>query len=283
MASIGLIGDTGTMHKQVFGGVIAASLVSLAMVMGSSPTLAAPAASDVRDAPAPYILGPADVIEVSVLGRNDFTTKGRIDGDGTFRVPFIGAIAAANRTAVQLSDDIARALDAGGYFAHPIVKVEVTSYASRYVTVMGAIVHPDLVTVDRTYRLSEIMARAGGVKEGGADYVVYIPKTGARREITLEAMATGGSQDDPYVSPGDKVYVPDAALFYISGQVKTPGAFPLKRDMTYRMAISRAGGLTDSGSDKSVTVTRDGKKTGHMNIDSKVKPGDTVVIGERLF
>ncbi len=273
------------MHKQVFGGVIAVSLASLAMVMSGSPAQAAPAASDARvvTAPAPYILGPADVIEVSVLGRNDFTTKGRIDGDGTFRVPFIGSIAAANRTAVQLSDDIARALDAGGYFAHPIVKVEVASYASRYVTVMGAIVHPDLVTVDRTYRLSEIMARAGGVKEGGADYVVYIPKNGAHREITLEAMAIGGGQDDPYVSPGDKIYVPDAALFYISGQVKAPGAIPLKRDMTYRMAISRAGGLTDSGSDKSVTVTRDGKKTAHINIDSKVMPGDIVVIGERLF
>jgi polysaccharide export outer membrane protein len=241
------------------------------------------AAGAAQPASQPYVLGPSDVIEVSVLGRPDFTTKGRIGEDGTIRVPFIGAVAAANKTTDQFSDDLAKALEAGGYFAHPIVKVEVASYASRYVTVLGAVVHPDLVTVDRAYRLSEILARVGGIKDGGADYVVYRPKDGGERRITVEAMATGGEKDDPFVSPGDKVYAPEAELFYISGQVRSPGVFPLKADLTYRMAISRAGGLTDSGSDKAVTLTRGGKKTKHIDLDAKVMPGDTIVVGERLF
>ena len=69
----------------------------------------------------------------------------------------------------------------------------------------------------------------------------------------------------------------------MSGQVKGGGAFALLPDMTVRMAISRAGGLTDSGSDKRVTITRKGKKLGRVSLDSKVEAGDVLVIGERLF
>ena len=235
------------------------------------------------DAMQSYILGPADVLEVSVLGSPTFTTKGRIDEDGTFRVPFLGAVSAANKTPVQFGDALAKALDAGGYFSHPVVQVEVTSYASRYVTVLGFVARPDLVSVDRAYRLSEIIAKAGGIRDGGSDYVVFRPKGGDERKIPLQAMAAGDVKDDPFVSPGDKVFVPEADVFYVSGQVRTPGAFPMKLDMTFRMAIARAGGQTDSGSDKNVTVTRSGKKMSHVNLDAKVAPGDTLVIPERLF
>jgi polysaccharide export outer membrane protein len=263
------------------------AVLGAAVLLTAASTRAAPpdagTSRTAQPEPQSYVLGPADVIEVSVLGRPDFTTKGRIDDDGTFRVPFLGPVVAANKTPTQLSDDLARALDAGGYFTKPIVKVEVAEYASKYVTVLGSVNKPDLVPVDRAYRLSEIMARAGGIREGGSDYVVYRPKNGPERRISMQAMATGDLHDDPYVSPGDKVYVPEADVVYVSGQVRTPGAFPLKSDMTFRMAISRAGGLTDSGSDKSVTLTRNGKKIKHLDLDTKVMPGDTIVVGERLF
>ena len=268
------------MRDLVVGG-LAGLLIAFCGVTGAAAQQAVAAAASASES---YVLGPADIIEVSVLGKSDYTTKGRIDEDGTFRVPYLGAVVAAGKTADQLSNDIAKALDAGGYFNHPIVKVDVTTYASRYVTVLGAVTHPDLVPVDRVYRLSEIMAKVGGIRDGGADYVIYRPKDGAaERHISLQAMATGDVRDDPYVSPGDKVFVPEADLFYISGQVKNPGAFPLKPNLTYRMAIARAGGLTESGSDKAVTVTRGGKKNKHIDLDSKVMAGDTVLIGERLF
>ena len=85
------------------------------------------------------------------------------------------------------------------------------------------------------------------------------------------------------MSPGDKIYSPPAELIYVSGQIKTPGAFPIVSDMTVRMALSRAGGLTNSGSDKKVTITRKGVKMKHVDLDSKVQPGDVIVVGERLF
>jgi polysaccharide export outer membrane protein len=72
-------------------------------------------------------------------------------------------------------------------------------------------------------------------------------------------------------------------LFYVSGQVKSPGGYPMKPNLTMRMAVSRAGGVTDAGSLSSITVTRAGKKLTHVDLDSKVMSGDVLVIGERLF
>lgn len=230
-----------------------------------------------------YVLGPSDVVEVSVLGRTDYTTKTRIDENGNIQLQFLGTVKAAGRTTEQLSTEIAQALQKGGYFANPVVQVNIASYASRYVTVLGNFMSPGLVPVDRAYRLSEIIARVGGVKDGGATYVILRPRTGAERRILVSTLATGDLNDDPYVSPGDKIYSPPADLVYVSGQVKTPGAFAILPDMTVRMALSRAGGLTDSGSDKRVTITRKGKKLQHVNLDGQIQSGDVIVVGERLF
>jgi polysaccharide export outer membrane protein len=256
-----------------------------AVIKGAPPASAAAdqAAAAPDGASQTYILGPADVIEVSVLGRQDFDVKGRIGEDGTIRVPYLGAVKAADKTTVQFSDELGKALETGGYYAHPIVKVDIVSYASRYVTVLGQVGTPGLIPVDRAYRLSEIMAHVGGVKESGAAFVVFTPAHGPQRHISIKDLATGDLKGDPYVSPGDKIYSPEAELFYVSGQVKSPGVFSLLPDLTFRMALSRAGGVTDSGSDKNFTVTRAGKKMTHVDPDSKVMPGDVILVPERLF
>jgi polysaccharide export outer membrane protein len=252
----------------------------------TAPPAAAGAGDTVADqagATQSYTLGPADVIEVTVLGRQDFDVKGRIGEDGTLRVPYLGAVKAADKTVVQFADELGKALETGGYYTHPIVKVDIVSYGSRYVTVLGQFGTPGLTPIDHPYRLSEILARVGGVKESGAPYVIFTPAHGAQRHILIKELATGDLKDDPYVSPGDKIYAPDAELFYVTGQVKSPGMFPLTPDLTFRMALSRAGGVTDSGSDKNFTVTRAGKKMTHVDLDTKVLPSDVITVPERLF
>ncbi|HEX4182358.1 MAG TPA: polysaccharide biosynthesis/export family protein [Caulobacteraceae bacterium] len=230
-----------------------------------------------------YIIGPGDTVEVDLLERTDFNTKAKVGTDGMIQLPYIGAIRAADHTTQQLSKDIAAALIKGGFFSHPNLSVQVSSFAARYVTVLGAVTSPGLVPIDRAYRVSEILARVGGVKDGAADYVVLRPAKGEERHLTVKALAVGGPTEDPYVSPGDTIYSPTAELFYISGQVKSPGAYALVSDMTLRMAIGRGGGLTDLGSDHGVKITRSGKKLSKVDLDSKIEAGDVIVVGERLF
>lgn len=163
------------------------------------------------------------------------------------------------------------------------MRVEIVSFASRYVIVLGAVANPGLVPVNRSYRLSEIIARVGGIRDNGADHVMVRPENGPERRISVQSLATGDITQDPYVTAGDKIFVPTADVFYISGQIKAPGAYPLSSSMTLRMAIAKGGGLTELGSDRRVKITRGGQRLDRIELDAGLQPGDVIVVGERLF
>ncbi|MDB5424552.1 MAG: gelD [Phenylobacterium sp.] len=229
-----------------------------------------------------YILGRDDVVEVSLLGRGDYGGRARVQADGTIQLPLIGKIVATETSTSELADKIRKALQSGGYYADPIVSVEVASYASRYVTVLGAVGSVGLIPINRPYRLSEILAKVGGVNANAADYLIVRPEHGEQKRYTIRDLATGDSSKDPYVAAGDKIYAPVADIFYITGQVNGPGAFTLVSDMTVRMAIAKGGGLTESGNDKNVEVTRGGKKM-KLRPDDQLQAGDVLLVKERLF
>jgi polysaccharide biosynthesis/export protein len=262
---------------------VALAVLSRANAQQTSPQVGATSAAPATAVDQGYILGPQDVVEVDVLGQSDFKVRAPIGADGSIELPFIGKVAAANKTTSQLSDDISHALETGGFYSHPIMSVQIVAYASRYVTVLGEVGTPGLVPIDRAYHLSEILARVGGVKEDAADYVIVRSPGGPERHYLVSALATGGDAQDPLVPPGDKIFSPRAAVFYISGQVKSPGAYPLTTGMTLRMAIGRGGGLTDLGTDHGVKVRDAGGKMVTLGLDDQIAAGEVVVVGERLF
>ena len=250
----------------------------------ATPAAGAALANTPSKADAAYVLGAEDVIEVSVLGQDEFKARGRIRADGTIVLPLIGSMNAAGRTPIQLSDDIAKKLQSGGFYSRPMVNVEIASYASRYVIVLGEFAQPGLLPVDRPYRVSEIVARAGGIKPSGANHVILRRADGGTElKLPFDQLATGGDAQDPLVQPGDKVFVPPAELFYIYGQVNAPGVYPLNEVLTLRKAIARGGGLTQTGSEKRVSIYHEGQQDKSPELDRVVKPGDVIVVGERLF
>lgn len=238
--------------------------------------------ADANNANAGYVLGPDDVVEVSVLGQPEFTTRSRIRADGTIVLPYVGSTAVAGDTPVSLAKRIAGVLKAGGYYSNPIVSIEIAGFASRYVIVLGAVAQPGLQPVDRPYRVSEIVARAGGIRGDGADFVIVRREKGGELKLPFEKLATGDATDDPFVLPGDKVYVPPAETYYIYGQINSPGVYPLRDKLTLRKAIARSGGLGAAGSEKKISVYRDGKKTS-LALDEPILPDDVVVVGQRSF
>ena len=84
-----------------------------------------------KDLAAGYVLGPDDVVEITVLGQPEFTTRARIKANGTVQLPFIGEQKIEGETALSLAPKLAEKLRAGGYYAKPVVNVEVSGFASR--------------------------------------------------------------------------------------------------------------------------------------------------------
>jgi polysaccharide export outer membrane protein len=262
------------------------ALLMSAILAFTSPAVAqqappAAAATPPGAGQAEYVVGPDDVIEIEVVGQPD-RARAHVYADGTIQVNLLGKVSVAGRTTRQIGEEMAQALKAGAFYANPTVNVEVVSFASRYVTVLGDVGAPGLVPINRPYRLSEILAKVGGVHPTAADYLVLRSDTGAEKRYSIQALATGDLSQDPYVSAGDKIFSPVAEVFYMSGQIRTPGSYPLQSNLTIRQAIAKGGGLTESGTDRGVEVTRGGKKV-KLDAGAKVEAGDVIVIRERLF
>ncbi len=238
-----------------------------------------------RAAPSPdnaYVLGIGDVIDVAVIGQPDFTTHAKVRADGAIALPYISTINAQGLTTIAFAQAVTDRLKAGGFFAKPVVTVEIASHASRYVIVLGEVGVPGIVAIDRTYHLSEIIARSGGLRESGADYVILRREGSPERKYPYDKVGTGGDADDPVVLANDKIFVPLAPTFSIYGQVNAPGAYPMRGVMTLRKAIVRGGGLRENGSEKQVKIMRNGARVA-IALDGPIQPGDTINVGERPF
>jgi polysaccharide biosynthesis/export protein len=244
----------------------------------AGPTFAQAVATDPG-----YVLGPGDQIEVSLRGQPAFEkVAARIRTDGTIALTHLADFRVAGETSVTLAARIGKALSDGGFYVNPIVNVEILGYASRYVIVLGEVTQPGLQSVDRSYRVSEIIARAGGIRASGADRVIVNRGSGEQQVLDFATLATGSGAADPLVGPGDKIFVPVAPTFFIYGQVNAPGEYPMKTVMTLRKALARGGGLTAMGSEGRVSVFRAGAKQA-IAADGVLADGDVVVVGERLF
>jgi polysaccharide export outer membrane protein len=267
-----------------FAALLAAPLAAQIPPGVTPPPAAASAEKAEKDLQAGYVLGPDDVVEVSVLGQPEFTTRARVRANGTIQLPFIGEITVSGQTGLSLGALVTDKLRAGGYYAKPVVQVEIVSFASRYVVVLGEVGQSGLQPVDRDYRVSEVIARAGGLRESGADFVILRRATGEEMKLPFEKLAKGSLDDDPVVRAGDKIYVPAAELFYIYGQVNAPGVYPIKGagPMTVRKALARGGGLGVSGSTGKIKLFRDGEEL-KVKLDDVIRAGDVVVVGERTF
>ena len=247
--------------------------------------LAAPAAAPVVVVDANFTLGVGDSVNVGLVGRTDFTTQAQVSSEGTIFLPLIGQVRALGLTTTQLAKQVEESLTKGGFFSAPVAHIEVTGVASRYATILGDVSSPGLMPLDRDYHLSDIVARVGARAGEGAGTIVLTHSDGQSKKYTIEEIATGGGDGDPKIMPGDKIYVPSTGseVFYISGQVKNPGAFPATKGLTVREAIARGGGLTDMGSDRKTKVFRKNVQLKDVTLETVLQPGDIVQIGERLF
>jgi polysaccharide export outer membrane protein len=267
--------------------VLLALLATSAFGQGTPPLTVAPSAAQTMAAASAepayqgYILGAHDAITVALLGRSDYNATVQVQEDGSVALPMIGQVLAGGQSLLQLKADIEGRLRTGGYFRQPEVSIVLSAAASRFATILGDVGTAGLVPLDRQYRLSELIARAGGARSGSDTLTVTAPD-GQIREYSLRAITTSASPD-PVVAPGSKVFVQPAPIFYVYGQVGSAGAFPLEPGMTLRNALARAGGPSALGTMKKVKVYRGETIISKPDMNMRVSAGDTIHVGERIF
>lgn len=230
-----------------------------------------------------YVLGPDDTVQVVVYGQTEFNVTTRIKSDGTIIMPLIGTVKAAGQTNLGLGNLIADQLTKGGFLKSPIVNIEILNYVSRTANIAGKVTQPAILPLDRPYRVLEALLKSGWVRDQGAAYV-YLRRPGQPEQMLLvEELVRGGPDKDPLLRPGDTVFVPDAEMFFVTGQVARPGLFPILPGMTIRQALASAGGVTANGSGNKVGLVRNNAKEVDSDLSQPIQKNDVIIVKERLF
>ena len=249
-----------------------------------------------------YLLGPEDMIEITVWGHEDLKRTVPVSLEGTITFPMIGEVRASGSSAQQLEKMLAKKLGEG-YLNKPQITVMVKEYKSQKVFIMGEVKNPGTYPVTKENNLLFALSQAGGfTKDAGEEVVIIRPQDPSQQKLlTLEEAAVakgtilrvnlkdalaGDRKNNISVRDGDSIIVPKMPFFFVMGEVQKPGQFNLERGTTVLMGISIGGGLTPKSAPNRTRIVRevDGKKTEiRVGLEDLVQPGDTIIVPESFF
>ena len=157
-----------------------------------------------------YRIGPSDKLDVKVFREPDLTVLGApVDADGQVRLPLIGSITAAGKSASQLSREL-EALYRPKYLADPEITVTVASAVSQKVTIQGEVKSAGVYPLAGPTTLLDTLSLAGGESEVAALNQVVVLRTvsGQRMGAIFDAAAIRrGDAPDPAILGNDVVIV----------------------------------------------------------------------------
>ena len=249
-----------------------------------------------------YVIGPRDVIVISIFDQPTLSGKFTVEADGTFTFPHLGPVKAAGLTVRDLQASLHKRLSET-LFRNPQVTVGVENYRSKRIFMMGEVGAQGRQPLTGSMTLIEALATAGGTTAAASgDAIVVRPRNGVPDaplmpgqdetaevlRVDLLKLRAGDLTQNLQLQDGDTVYIPRAETAYIYGEVRSPGVYPIQRKMTVLQALSLAGGPTENGAINRIQIVRfeNGKeqKIKVKNpITELVKPGDTIIVPERWF
>ena len=160
---------------------------------------------------AQYLLGPEDVLEISVWKDEALTKQVVVRPDGKISFPLIGDVIAAGRTVKALRQEIKDRV--GVYVPDAPVNVMVLQIGSPKVYVVGKVQKPGVYLMGRTLRVMQVLAMAGGVTtfadEGGI--LIIRQEKGQQRFIEFDYGRVANGKDlgtNITLKAGDTVVVP---------------------------------------------------------------------------
>ncbi|HTO90215.1 MAG TPA: polysaccharide biosynthesis/export family protein [Candidatus Sulfotelmatobacter sp.] len=255
-----------------------------------------------------YILGPEDVVQVSVWLHPELDKTLPVGADGNITFAPIGQVKAGGLTAKQLGDRLADRLSS--YLRQTTTcTVTITQFLSRSVYVVGAVNRPGRYGFETMPGLVDLLSQAGGAV-AGADLsrVQILRREGESRRVinadVATALQSGIGTDLPELKPGDTVVVntsgggaysggPGDAIS-IMGEVMKPGLYPAGSGLDLWVLMAQAGGFTPNANLKKVriiTQADQGSQVRVYDLDTAawisggkpvlVKPGEVVFVTSR--
>ena len=247
-----------------------------------------------------YRIGPADLISIEVLvaGADEMKKdQYRVPESGAISYPLLGDIAVQGKTTAELKRVLEEKLQ-HGFLVNPKVNVRIDEYRSKWVNVIGEVQQNGRIYLgERTYRLIDVLSEAGGLTENAGSRLIVNRAQGDPAEqvaIPLSKLFSGGrARLNVVVQHGDVINVLSKEYFYIRGEVKRAGRYPVEDGISLLQAISLAGGLTQWAARKDIRLLRNTqgeKEQLHVNLKKleggksdriELQNGDVIIVPRR--
>jgi len=239
-----------------------------------------------------YVLEPTDVIDVHIEDAPELSKKFTIGSDGTIPMEYLRTITVSGKTCQELEKTIADGLR-GRYLRDPHVTVTVLQSNSRSYYIQGAVRSPGMYVIAGLPTLMKLITIAGGlaenhgstafiirearnarknsapVKDAGSPAQSGAEPPAASREsadsqpryelmkTNINGLFRGDFSQDMPIRPGDIINIPQTDVFFVAGEVRKPGSFPLKEGTTLQQAVSMAEGTTFKAATADASIFRD--------------------------
>jgi polysaccharide biosynthesis/export protein len=181
------------------------------MILASLVLLATLGAAQDGTAPADYVIGPDDVLQVLFWHEKEMSGEVIVRPDGRISIPLLNDVAAAGLTPDQLRARIVEL--AAKYLEDPTATVVVKEINSRKVFITGSVEKPGTYPLTGRTTVLQLIATAGGLKEYAKRGDITVLRTVAGREQRLpfdyDRVVEGKTvRQNVELKPGDTVVIP---------------------------------------------------------------------------
>ena len=208
-------------------------------------------------APAGYLMGPGDSVNVYMFGSEEADLSLSVTRDGQLLLPRLGPITVTGLTFSEVKNVIE------GKVASQLVGTDVVVSMGKLramdIFLAGDVYAPGSYSVSGLSTVLQALYAGGGITEIGSLRDIQVKRRGklVGRLDAYDVLLRGDTSNDMRLASGDTVFVPTVnSLVTIDGEVKRPAIYEVRNSDSLGDLLKMAGGLTASSYKKSASIER---------------------------
>jgi protein involved in polysaccharide export with SLBB domain len=209
--------------------------------------------------PQNYVLGAGDAVNVDVWGASHNSFQSTVSPDGTIQIEGYGPISVSGLTVEQANARLRSQL--GARYQNSRIRLTVGQTKTIIVNVMGEVNVPGTYTLSAFSTVFNALYMAGGISDIGTLRSIKVYRN--NRQISTvdvyDYIFNGKQTGNVRLADNDVIIVgPYESLVNITGKVKRPMYYEMKKSESVGALINYAGGFTGDAYKKSVRIVRKG-------------------------
>ena len=236
--------------------------------------------------PQNYRLGPGDAVIIDIYGASQKTIQDTVSPDGTVTIEGYGPVSISGLTVSQANAHLRGTV--GSRYSSSKIRLTVGQTKTIMVNVMGEVKAPGTYTLSAFATVFHALYMAGGINDLGTLRNIKVYRN--NRLVTVvdiyDYILNGKLTGNVRLADNDVIVVgPYDCLVNITGKVKRPMFYEMKKNESINSLLKYAGSFTGDAYKKSVRVNRKtGREYSVYNVEEfdfasfRIADGDSVTV-----